>query len=92
MMRDVDEYSFLASEEDGAMRMRASRAKGVKFADDVPPDKPMRAASSADDEKRGGCDVGPRPRLVIHLHGTAEVEDAGRDRGKFGRGQTEAIE
>jgi len=90
MMHDTDEYSFMISDGSGAARMRKFHANTVTFVRDVADDKPMWVEYYSDG--RDGCSLGSGDTLTIHLHGAAEVEGAGWDRGKGGQGRVNVIE
>ena len=89
MMHDTDEYSLMIADGAGASRMRKFYADTVTFVRDVPEDKPMWAEYYSD----GGCMAGGSgDMLTIHLHGAAEIEGAGWDRGKSGQGRVNVVE
>ncbi len=89
MMHDVDEYSLMVSDGSGVSVMRKFYAKTVTFVRDVTDDGPMWAEYHSD----GGCrSGGTGDTLTIHLHGAAEVEGAGWNRGKGGQGRTDVVE
>jgi hypothetical protein len=89
MMHDVDEYSLMISEGSSVSVMRKFYANTVTFVRDVADDKPMWAEYYTD----GGCRAGGSGDvLTVHLHGAAEVEGAGWNRGKGGQGRTNVVE
>lgn len=90
MMHDVREYSLMVADGSGASRMRKFYAETVTFVRDVAEDQSVWAEFYSDGHQ--GCSTGSGDILTIHLHGTAEVEGAGWNRGKGGQGRVNVIE
>jgi len=90
MMHDTWEYWLMVSDAQGVAVMRKFYAETVTFVRDVPEDKPIWAEYYDDGHK--GCSTGSGDILTIHLHGAAEVEGAGWNRGKGGQGRVNVVE
>lgn len=90
-MHDVDEYSFMVlNPETGEMRMHKRYADSVTLVRDVPEGEEMWVHY----RDTGGCgdEAADKGTLIIHLRYGTEVEGAGWNRGKSGKGATQPIE
>lgn len=88
MMHESDRWSFFAEGCDRPIEVRLYSLKDLHIKRDVAPNE------------KCWIEVGPpwvhneclRLSLVIHLHSFKEINGAGWDHGKFGRGETTVLE
>ncbi len=108
MMHEPGRYTFFVERPDGSVAQLiltngcGSCGEGVTIMRDVPSDERMWVEySCGSNGYPTQCKQIPTgfsywsaypAKIVIHIHGLADINGAGWDHGKFGRGQTTVVE
>ena len=93
LMHDPGHFTFLAEQPNTGELIQVTvdlhSNCGVRILQDVASDQPSWTRWETWTRGGGICDV---RNLEIHIHSADEVNGAGWDHGKFGRGQTTVVE
>ena len=91
MMHEPERYSVLVQEKDKSLKTLTYR--GCQLIADVPKDEPMWLEVEMNKAKEEITDEGYHYKWAkIHIHSADQLNGAGWDHGKGGRGQTEVVE
>ncbi len=93
-MHEPGQYSLLVRGEQGVLSsidLRGNHNAKANIFTDVPPDQPMYARVLHSPEGRCGGNIRPW-YTELHVHTVQEINPAGWNHGKLGRGQTIEIE